>query len=91
MIDTAFSASTPRARKALELMADMQDCLQRMQAEPDNSELHWTLSYLSGEMEWMGSNKRLIQNYISAYSTQDEQSCAEALLHSMCAKSFTIY
>lgn len=91
MIDTAFSTSTPRARKALELIDDIQDCLQRMQSEPDNSELHWTLSYLSGEMEWMGSNKRLIQNYISAYNTEDEQQCAEALLHSMCAKSFTIY
>lgn len=91
MIDTAFSASTPRARKALELMTDLQDCIYRKQSEPNNSELDWTLSYLSGEMEWMGSNKQLIQNYISAYNTEDEQQCAEALLHSMCAKAFTIY
>lgn len=91
MIDTAFDASTPRARKALALMYDLQDCLQHMQIESDNSELHWTLSYLSGEMEWMGSDKRLVQNYISAYGTEDEQQCAEALLHSMCAKAFTVY
>lgn len=90
MIDLVLNASTPRARKALELMSDLQDCLEQLQVKPDNSELHWTLSYISGDMEWMGSDKRLIQNYISAYGTQDEQLCAEALLRSMCAKSYTV-
>lgn len=91
MIDLALDASTPRARKALALMYDLQDCLEQLQVEPDNSELHWTLSYLSGEMEWMGSDKRLIQNYVSAYGTQDERQHAEALLRSMCAKSYVVY
>lgn len=91
MIDLVLNTPTPRARKALELMCDLQDCLEQLQVEPDNSELHWTLSYLSGDMEWMGSDKRLIQNYVSAYGTQDERQHAEALLHSMCSKSFTIY
>lgn len=90
MIDLVLNASTPRARKALELMSDLQDCLEQLQVEPDNSELSWTLSYISGEMEWMGSDKRLIQNYISAYGTHEEQQYAEALLRSMCAKSYTI-